>query len=204
VPNEVHLQYATNPNIKMMEYVAKNIGIRNATNKWIAIINADVLLAENTLKNLKKLNKNFVYGSQYINIKWHGEDINVEFLNRKDIFINSFSTNLKMYSVVGNFILMHRDNWFKMGGYDETLKNVRAGVDNNGLAQILYHGVQPMVIGDHYHLDHAESLIKGKNNTHGKNTNIDNESNIPYNNDENWGLTKHDKLMVSYNTFIFN
>jgi hypothetical protein len=199
IDEDIHQMYCDNPKIKMMEYFAKNLGIREAGNEWIAIINADVLLAENTLKNLKKLSKKFVYGSHYINID--PESVKIENGKLHKRIINTFSTNFKLMSVVGNFILTHRDNWFKMGGYDESLKNVRAGVDNNGLFQILHHGIKPMVIGDHYHLDHSESLIKGKNDTHGFNKAVTKLSNIPYTNESNWGLQKFSKIKVGSNVW---
>jgi hypothetical protein len=201
VPNEIHKLFCENDKIMMMEYFAKNVGLREASNEWIAIINADVLLAENCFKNLKKLNKDYVYGTNYINIDMNSVKIKNGKLEKT--VINTFSTNFKLMSVVGNFILTHKKNWFKMGGYDENLRNVRAGVDNNGLFQLLYLGVKTMVIGDHYHLDHSESLINGSNETHGYNEIIKNNSNIPYNNAITWGLRDFTKEKISENIYKF-
>ena len=198
VPENIHQQYAGNPKIKMMEYFAKNLGVRKASNEWIAIVNADVLIGKEAFNNLNKVNKEYAYGTHYINIKWNGEEITESFLNNKAIEINRFSTNTKIMSVVGNFLLMHKSNWLKMKGYDENLKDVRLGVDNNGLKQIYYLGIKTAVAGYHYHLDHSESAIKGGSNpTHGSNNNISTGANIPYHNPESWGLNNYPLEQIS-------
>ena len=81
-----------------------------------------------------------------------------------------------------------------MTGYDETLSDVRNGVDTNGLKQLLHQSLRTMAIGNHYHLDHPESVSNGANATHGDQSRI-NEisagSNIPYKNPDNWGLNNY-------------
>jgi len=69
VPQEIHQECCTNPKLPMMEYFAKNLGIREASNEWVFCINADVFLGLNTLKNMTQLNKDFVYGTHYKNIQ---------------------------------------------------------------------------------------------------------------------------------------
>lgn len=199
VSREIHQALSVNPKIPMMEYFAKNLGIREASNDWIALINADVFLGHNTLKNIHKLNKKFMYGSHYKNIIWDKQPITDQHITDKSIVKNLFSSGKIMRAVVGNFILTHKDNWYKSRGYDETLMDIRSGVDKNGLEQLLYHGVKPMVIGDHYHLDHNESLIKGGNQTHGNESRIANGENIPYRNPDDWGLQSYKRVQIAPN-----
>ncbi|MDX2003050.1 MAG: hypothetical protein SFW35_11495 [Chitinophagales bacterium] len=205
VPNDIHLLYNTNPKIPMMEYHAKNVGIRQASNNWIGLINADVFLAENTIANMAALSKSHIYGTHYINIKWKGEVLTKEFLSNKKIVLHQFSTDKVLHSVVGNFIMTHRDNWWKATGYDERLTDVRDGVDTNGLRQLQYMGLKPMVIGDHYHLDHNESRIYGFNETHGNNRDFNKAitENIPYKNKDNWGLADFPKKQIAENIWVF-
>ncbi|CAN5385632.1 hypothetical protein BH09BAC1_BH09BAC1_17470 [soil metagenome] len=197
VPHSIHQDYCSNPKLPMMEYFAKNLGIREAGNEWIFCINADVFLSLDTIANMTKLNKDYVYGTHYKNIKWGQDEITDKYISDDAFIINEFSTNDKLQAVVGNFILMHRDKWLLSTGYDEALKDSRLGVDNNGLLNILAKGVKPMVIGDHYHLDHNESAIKGSNTTHGNQNVIKSKSNIPYTNEANWGLKDYQRKQVS-------
>lgn len=199
VPNEIHNDIAANPKMPMMEYFAKNLGIKEASNDWIAMINADVFLAPEVFSNLKKLNKRYVYGTHYKNLIWHGETINEALISDPKRIKNEFATG-RLEAVVGNFVMTHKDNWLKATGYDESLNDIRLGVDRNGLKQLFYQGVQPMVIGTHYHLDHNESTINSRNNpTHGNAYRIDKSLNIPYKNPDNWGLQHYAKQEIAKN-----
>jgi hypothetical protein len=201
VPNSIHQLYSTNPKIPMMEYFAKNMGIREASNDWVFVINADVFLGLNTIKNMRHLNKKYVYGTHYKNINWDGGEITDKYINDPQYTINLFSTDAILKAVVGNFILTHKDNWLLSGGYDEALADSRLGVDTNGLYQLLHKGIKPMVLGDHYHLDHNESRIKGINTTtHGSFT-VAGFNNIPFQNPKDWGLQKFEKVQLSANVW---
>lgn len=193
VSNEIHKKINDSSRIPMMEYFAKNIGIRRATNEWILMINADVFIGTDVIKNIRTLNDNTVYGTHYISIKWDKKPINSSHQKNKKIIVSEFPASNDLSSVVGNFILTHKKNWFNATGYDESLNNVRAGVDTNGLRQLLYLGLKQMVLGQHFHLDHPESIIHGKNDTHGSHS----FRNIPYKNSEDWGMAKHPLKQIS-------
>lgn len=197
VPNEIHQDYCSNPKMPMMEYFAKNLGVREASNDWIFCINADVVLDEHTIANMAHLNKAYVYGTHYKNINWGDDPITEKYMTDPGFVINEFSTNQNLHAVVGNFILTHRDNWMLSTGYDERLKDTRLGMDNNGLDNMVAKGVKPMVIGDHYHLDHNESAIKGSNPTHGNQSVVTQRSNIPFTNPADWGLQQYNRKQVS-------
>lgn len=202
VPTSIHQAYCTSPKMPVMEYFAKNLGIREASNEWVMCVNADVFLGPDTLEKISHLNKEYVYGTHYKNIEWHGEPITLDLIKDESRLKNQFSTD-RLEAVAGNFVLTHKDNWAKSTGYDETLTDVRLGVDKNGLKQLFYHGVKPMVIGTHYHLDHAESAIKGSNNqTHGNQLKIKNALNIPYKNSNNWGLQQYQKVQIADKVWV--
>ncbi len=192
ISEEIHKNISTNPNMPLMEYHAKNLGIRKATNDWILLVNADVFLGQDVVKNMRVLSKKRVYGTHYNNIIWNENPIGDNTFVKENIK-NSFSANKKLQSVVGNFILTHKNNWLKASGYDESLTMVRAGVDTNGLNQLFYLGLKPMVLGHHYHLDHNESMINCSNLTHGSHK----FDNIPYKNPENWGMTDYNEIKIS-------
>jgi hypothetical protein len=190
VSNTVHQTITANPKMPVMEYFAKNIGMRKASGNWLLMINADCLIGNDTLKKLEKLSKNYVYGTNYVSFKWDEKPISNEQLYNKNLYTVTFAAPANMGAVVGNFILTHKNNWLKATGYDETLTNVRAGVDANGLKQLLYMGIRQAVLGKHYHLDHPESIVHGTNTSHGVHT----FNNVPYKNNVNWGFNdKHFK-----------
>ncbi|MFM7022371.1 MAG: hypothetical protein ACKOXB_05285 [Flavobacteriales bacterium] len=196
VPNEVHKQYNPKTNFPILEYLAKNLGIRKASGNWIMLINADVLIGPEV--SFDKLSKDRVYGTHYNNIKWDNSPITKE--NISSNIITHFPAPFDLQSVVGNLVLTHRDNWMKMSGYDENLVDVRNGVDSNGLIQLKHLGVKPMILGHHFHLDHPESLINGANATHGTNERILqilSGYNIPYKNKDSWGMNDYEFEQVS-------
>ena len=193
VPNEIHNLVCKNSKLPVMEYFGKNLGIRKATSNWILMANADVFMGNDVIKNIRNLNPDTVYGTHYVSIKWDEKSITDEHQKNKKNIVTAFSATKNLGSVVGNFILTHKKNWLKATGYDENLKNVRAGVDTNGLNQLLYLGLKPMVLGHHYHLDHPESIIHGSNETHGQH----HFKNIPYKNPDGWGFENYPLKQIS-------
>ncbi len=193
VTNAVHSQINNNPKMPVMEYFAKNIGMRKASGKWLLMINADCLIGHDVKKNLHKLSNEYVYGTNYVSFKWDGQSITDAHLNNKHTHTVVFPAPPDMGSVVGNFIFTHKNNWLKATGYDERLTNVRAGVDTNGMNQLLHMGLKPMVLGTHFHLDHPESIVHGNNATHGSHA----FNNIPYQNPDSWGFQNHNFKQLS-------
>jgi hypothetical protein len=192
VSNEIHKKLITKKNFPILEYFAKNLGIRKASGDWIILVNADVLIGADI--SFEALNKELVYGTHYNNIKWDNQPIKKEYLENKNNILSSFPANSVLESVVGNFILTHKENWLKATGYDESLSDVRNGVDSNGLNQLLHSSLKTMALGNHYHLDHPESLINGANPTHGDQNRIDYilaGKNIPYKNNDSWGMNNY-------------
>jgi hypothetical protein len=181
----------------VMEYYAKNLGIRKSSRKYILMINADCLIGNDTVQQLKHLNKNFVYGTHYVSFKWDEKPITPATLQDKHSVVVAFSAPKDLSPVVGNFILTARENWLQATGYDERLNNVRAGVDTNGLRQLLLLRLQPMVLGHHFHLDHEESIIHGANQTHGSHA----FNNLPYRNKDDWGFNNYPVKQIEENVW---
>ncbi|MCX6181182.1 MAG: hypothetical protein NT150_04560 [Bacteroidetes bacterium] len=192
VPNEIHKTLITKKNFPILEYFAKNLGMRKASGDWFILVNADVLIGADV--SFEALNKNTVYGTHYNNIQWDQQPIHKEYIEDKKNLLRFFPANSKLESVVGNFVMSHRDNWLKMTGYDERLSDVRNGVDTNGLLQLLHQQLKTSAIGNHYHLDHPESVSNGANATHGDQSRINEIAagkNIPYKNNDSWGLNSY-------------
>jgi hypothetical protein len=183
VSRERHLKCCTNPKMPMMEYFAKNVGIRRATSDWICLVNADVMIGQDVFKNLGKLKRNRVYGTHYANIRWPGRRIEPKDLIEQ--FLGDFGADPDLFSVAGNFVLASRECWHKARGYDESLTDRRISCDAHGVAQLYHLGAKPRVIGRHYHLDHPESAHRAVLDHQGQV--FDPWEGVPYLNPDNWG-----------------
>lgn len=183
VSAERHKRCCTNPNMPLMEYFAKNVGIRRATSDFICLVNADVLIGPDVFPRLARLSKDRYYGTHNINIRWHGRSIDAPDLKTHALW--EFSAKPFLFSVVGDFILAHRDLWHRARGYDESLTDKRNYCDNHGAAQLYSMGARPRIIGLHYHLDHPESCRNATFAHQGKE--FDPWTGIPYANNEDWG-----------------
>jgi hypothetical protein len=183
VSRERHQRSCTNPKMPVMEYFAKNVGIRRAKADWICLVNADVLIGPDVFKRLAKLRPGSVYGTHNVNIKWTGSEIKRADLTEQ--LLGGFSAGDDLLSVVGNFFLAPRKLWHQARGYDESLTDRRVVCDGHGAAQLYNLGARPRVIGRHYHLDHPESCqnaVLGHQGTY-----FDPWEGVPYENSENWG-----------------
>lgn len=183
VSNERHRRSCTNPKMPVMEYFAKNVGIRRATAEWLCMVNADVLIGPDVFRRMGHLHAGRVYGTHNVNIRWHGGEIAKEDLKRHAL--GGFSVSNDLFSGVGNFVLASRDAWHQARGYDESLTDRRVCCDAHGVAQLYHFGAKPRVIGRHYHLDHPESCQNAVLDAHGKI--FDPWENVPYQNPDNWG-----------------
>jgi hypothetical protein len=183
VSRERHQRCCTNPKMPVMEYFAKNVGIRRATSEWILLVNADVLIGHDAFENLGELKRNRVYGTHYNNIRWPGRRVKPEDLSKQ--FLGDFGADPELFSVAGNFILASREWWHKGRGYDESLTDRRISCDAHGAAQLYSLGAKPRIIGQHFHLDHPDSSQRAVLAHQGKI--FDPWENVPYSNGENWG-----------------
>jgi len=185
VPPGIHEICCTNPDIPVMEYFAKNVGIRRARTSWICVMNPDVALGPEITNRLHCLRKDYLYGTNRIYYKWAGRPLSLRTLANRKLHQWTLIMN-KEHDYIGDFLLAHRDAWHKARGYDESLTDKRAGCDRRGLAQLYHLGMKPRCIGSHFHLDHPESISYGPKAHHGKS--FDPYKNLPYQNTPEWGL----------------
>ena len=103
---------------------AKNIGVRKAKGEVIICTNADIIFAPNVLKEFYQIyleeGEHTLYQLQKHDLK---EDTQLDHFI-KDVAKNNVPSNL--FSVhghtgQGDFQATHRDNWFKVRGYDEKM-----------------------------------------------------------------------------------
>lgn len=183
VPPEIHLRLCQNLRLPLMEYHAKNVGLRRARSSWLMATNADVALGAETVRELTQnpLADNIAWTAQRVDIPWDQGRQRIGLIDclryRRVIPYENLGT--------GDFLLASRELWRRIRGYDESLLKHRIGCDIRGAAQMLAHGAQIRKIGDILHLAHPTSCSEQVQPHHGEYASLDN---LPYQNSDDWGL----------------
>lgn len=243
VPPLIHQQFLSENNVKdvpVLEYPAKNTGIRRAKGEYILSMNPDILINDNIIKNIKtSLRPNKYYRADRIDFKYkknkmvfsriflkgHIESIkNDFFLNlyflklintlknvypRNSIYFESFLKRLRVpvdYGYVdfkyhcnasGDFMLMHREKWFKLMAYKENAY-ISLHIDSLMVVQAATLGLQEKIFRNPiYHQEHERRYDAEKENVDSKiaykifqkeaEKMLQEKSPIIYN-DHNWGF----------------
>lgn len=145
-----------NPN-RYYEYFAKNVGIRQATGKYVLIENSDILNDEDLVKNIKAVvdeGKTGFYFRPTLRV-------NVWYPNI-DEYTHYNTIDDKPYGDLnpGDFMLVAREDWVKAQGYDETNQGHRGlkrqtNMDVEMLAQFVKLGINVSFVQGYYrHMDH--------------------------------------------------
>lgn len=184
VPPEIHEQICKNPNLKLLEYHAKNVGIRRAQSPWIISTNADAAVgldSVNTLLNCD-LDPNVLWTAARCDIPWREDQ-------QKEIgFWGSLRyRRLNPYVPLGTgeFCLASRELWHRARAFDEELVRHRIGCDIRGTAQMLAHDATVRRVGTVLHLTHPTSCTENIQPHHGEEATPDG---VPYQNSDDWGL----------------
>lgn len=193
VPGEIHQAINRNPHLQLLEYHAKNVGIRRATTPWILTTNADAALGMNTINKIlnTELDPEVVWTAERVDINWD---------ENKQQDIGLFGS-LRYHQVIpyqrlgtGEFALVNRRLWESARGYDESLVKHKIGCDVRGIAQLLTHGARIDKAGTVLHLRHPTSCVEGVRPFHGERATVEG---VPYQNDENWGLANSSEVRLA-------
>jgi len=184
VPPEVHQRICENQNVKLLEYHAKNVGVRRAESPWIMVTNADAAVGLDTVNTLMSatLDPQVVWTAERVDISWR-EDQQDEIgllgslRYRRVIPYNHLGT--------GEFCLAAKELWHEIRGYDELMVKHRIGCDVRGTAQMLAHGATIKKTGTVLHLAHPTSCTENIQPHHGEMATVEG---VPYHNGEEWGL----------------
>jgi hypothetical protein len=185
VPPEVHQEVCQNPRLQLLEYHAKNVGLRRARSPWIMATNADAALGLDAVRHLlhAELADDKIWTAERVDIPWReGRQHSIGLVNslryRRVIPYNRFGT--------GEFCLASRQLWRRIRGYDESLVKHRIGCDARGTAQMMAFGASSKRAGTVLHLSHPSSCVEGIRPHHG--LAAPHEEGVPYTNDADWGL----------------
>jgi hypothetical protein len=187
VPPEIHAKVCANAKIPVMEYFAKNVGIRRARSQYVSATNADILWDQGVSRMSWLLAPHLVFRTRRIELRWDGSPPRQDYLrdprNRVEY---RFGWRQDVAYGSGDFTLASRELWHRAGGYDETMKASRINCDGRGLLQLLELGGRIAHLGFHYHLHHGTSSAASGNTSHGDLFAY--WEGLPYENGPHWGL----------------
>ena len=184
VPPATHQRLCRNENIKLLEYHAKNVGVRRAQASWIMTTNADAAVGFDSVRNIlgAELDPEIVWTAERFDIPW------VENQQKAIGLIDSlrFRRPIPYHMLgTGEFCLASKELWHRVRGYDEGMVRHRIGCDRRGTAQMLAHGATIKRVGTVLHLTHPTSCTESVQPHHGELATVEG---VPYQNDDDWGL----------------
>lgn len=185
VPAEIHQAVCRNEHIKLLEYHAKNVGLRRARSPFIITTNADAAFAFDSARAILNapLSDDLVMTTQRVDIPWReGREREIGLLDcLRYRLISPYDPN-----GTGEFNFASRQLWHRARGYDESMVRHRIGCDARGVAQMLKLGGRLQRAGTVLHLSHPTSCTEGTQPHHGEWATPD--ENLPYHNSDDWGL----------------
>jgi len=188
VPMRFHEEICENPAFGLMEYHAKNVGIRRASTDWVCCTNADIIWGPDVFHWFSLLRKNVVYQAQRVDFRWTGEAVTIHLLKDPSRHLKRYRTDYIPIEGPGDFTLAHRTHWLMATGYDEALRKQKRWCDDRGIHQLLAVGGKLARIGTVFHMDHSNSTAHGATAKDG--ITFEAEEGVPYQNPEDWGLAR--------------
>ena len=154
VPGAVHGKIEGSECMPIFEYRAKNVGIRWASGGWVLVMNPDIILSEEIIIRIAttELGADCFYRAARHDVGWalpktKAASVLMNFCH------NNVQTVHNKYDAAGDFILMRREEWFRLRGFAEITSNgmidslmvataEKEGLDQVNLAEPSYHQVQ--------------------------------------------------------------
>lgn len=188
----VHRAICENPNLALLEYHAKNVGIRRAPSDWILVTNGDAAVGLDTVLRLRegKLRDGEVWTAERHDVRWDGRSdsglrLRNSFVPRRVVPYRALGT--------GEFALASKAVWERAGGYDESRVRHRMGCDSRGVAQMVAQGATIRRAGSVLHLDHETSCTVSGGPHQGETAGVEG---IPYRNSDDWGLAGAEEVEI--------
>jgi hypothetical protein len=192
--------YALNPKLDYLEYVAKNVGIRRAAGRMVLVTNTDVFFSRGICDALAGdgLDTGVVYraaridlalGSDQSRVTWEGLEDPAAHARRPALEPPLFTGGS------GDFLLLDRDSWHQLRGFNEVYRGARAGVDHNFLVKAYGCGFRIADLGSPvYHVNHpgsyriSKSILRDAAAESSWGTRRWHSRDVVYDNPESWGL----------------
>ena len=193
VPPEIHQRVCENRNLNLLEYHAKNVGIRRAQSPWIISTNADAAVGLDSVNMLlnSELDENVLWTADRCDIPWReSQQTDIGFLGS----LRYRRLNPYVPLGTGEFCLASRTLWHRARGFDEQMVKHRYGCDIRGTAQMVALGGSIRRVGTVLHLTHPTSCTEGIQPHHGETATPDG---VPYHNPDDWGLGNASEVKIA-------
>src|SRR6266850_294443 len=152
-----------NPKLDYLEYLAKNVGIRRARGRMVLVTNTDIFFSRGIVDALagSALDTGVVYravridlalGSDQSRVTWEGLEDPAAHARRPTLEPPLFAGGS------GDFLLLDRESWHELRGFNEVYRVARAGIDHNFLVKAYGCGYRIVDLGSPvYHVNHPGS-----------------------------------------------
>lgn len=200
VPSSIHTNLCDNPHMGMMQFHAKNAGIRRAAGEWILSMNADTYLTDDVLiywqNNMHKKKTLFLAERHDFSKEYLSESPAVFPIKNLDqiptVNISAININENKFGSAGDFTMLHKNMFRKTGGHYEGIRFSNSHLDSLLCRQALHFGTETEVAGAVYHADHSDSwnnftIQDALQHHHGSDYNCHKIA-LPYENNADWGL----------------
>jgi len=153
-----------NPRLEYLEFLAKNVGVRRASGRFVLTSNCDVYLGREVLDAFERdtLQPGVLYRAARQDLKLASDlsSLDWDVLEDPRNFAGPVQ-RLKpplMGSATGDFVLIDRATFHAIGGFNEIYRVARIGIDRNVLVKALSSGLRIEDIGGPvYHVNHVGS-----------------------------------------------
>jgi len=197
-----HQALSLNPRLEYHEFIAKNVGVRRARGRFVLTTNCDVFLSRAVLDVFARdaLEPRVVYRAPRYDLKETvGEQGDVEWSDLEDPQnLAGPPRRLKppyMPGGTGDFVLLDRETFHHVRGFNEIYRAARFGIDRNFIVKAISSGVSIVDIGGPvYHVNHAGSYHLTANAYVGRESEAPwgnrgwHSSGVSYVNPPTWGL----------------
>jgi hypothetical protein len=159
-----HDALSLNPRLEYLEFLAKNVAIRRARGRFVLTSNCDVYLGRRVLDVVKRnaLQPGIVYRAPRFDIKFAADYSSLDWDVLEDPRnLDGPPKQLKppfMGGGTGDFVLLDRQSFHEIRGFNEIYRAARIGIDHNVLVKALSSGLAIEDIGGPvYHINHVGS-----------------------------------------------
>ncbi len=160
-----HVALRMNPRLEFLEFPAKNVGIRRSRGTFVLTTNCDIYLGRAVIDVLSRadLRHSTVYRALRSDLKLGTDQSNVDWEVLEDTRNHAGKPKRlapPLYSGgTGDFLLLDRDSYHALGGFNEVYRVARIGLDYNFLIKAYSAGYGITDIGGPvYHVNHTGSF----------------------------------------------
>jgi hypothetical protein len=189
-----------NPRLEYLEFPAKNVGVRRARGRFVLTSNCDVCLGRRVVEALAggMLEPGVLYRAARHDVNLPaGRPLDWSVLEDPQCLAGPAHVLKPPYmgSATGDFVMLDRQSFHAIGGFNEVYRVARIGIDRNVLVKALSHGLRIADVGGPvYHENHEGSYRLNPRAYEGRETEAPwgdrrwHSGGVSYVNAPNWGL----------------